>query len=414
MQVPGGPFLFEVPGALRVFMAVVLSAPPEKKSPWSKYYAERGVTRPPLAEGARPLFQRGPQPGRRPAAAAASKAPAVLSAELTAAIAAVTAEVGTTAAPFLTAMQKEAVTLELRRRARRRLIKAGAIFVAVALALPVVATFAFNREPGEPALEAHAEKIAAEMLALHSNAAQPLMTAATAVRPLPPVGLGHLRYEVVVTMQLRQALYVIAQTNGTEAYRMLQRSLVEAQQRAAKLRLFRPPAQPPELPQMPTLLRLVHRGGEPVVVTVPFAARRFGWRWRLQPAELGARTVSRALDGLPLESFANRPTLIFGSPESLADVRQRVRLARDYVTAVNKEARDRSVADAPAQESTRREAPGPGPTGVPDPNAPARPEPAERALPDPNVPARSGAKPPAPIDPNAPAVPRPKQSAPPR
>jgi hypothetical protein len=163
------------------------------------------------------------------------------------------------------------------------MLRAAGWIAGVALAVPVFMTFVVNTEPSATALERHGARIAAELLAVHSSPLQPLMTAGTVLKPPVRVGIGHLRFEVVVTMRLRVPLYTVAHTNGTEAYRQIQRRLEEAKERVSKLRHFKPPVQAPELPDMPLLLQLAHRMGEPLVVTVQFDAHRFGWKWRLEP-----------------------------------------------------------------------------------------------------------------------------------
>jgi hypothetical protein len=361
-------------------MAPVLSEPPEKNSPWSKYYAERGLSRPPISDLKRTEKERGPKEKRWMEPVPEAKPATPVSKELAEAIAAVTAAVpGSTAAPFITAMQKEAIAKELKRQRRRRLWRLGGWVTVAVLAVPVFVTFVINAEPSAAALERHEAKVAAELLALHSSPLNPLMTTATVRKPPVRVGFGHLRYEVTVTMRLRVPLYTVAHTNGTEAYRQIQRALEEAKERVSKLRLFKPPVRPPELPDMPLLLQLAHRMGEPVVVTVPFDAHRFGWRWRLDVPEIAGRFVNRGFDGLPLDQYAGSRTLIFGSPESLAEVRRLVKLARDYVTAAAKDERERAIFDNPAQEAA--------PVA---PGAVATPEPAP---------------PPVSADPNLPAVP---------
>lgn len=314
-----------------------------------------------------------------------NKPAAPVSKELAEAIAAVTAAVpGSTAAPFITAMQKEAIARELKRQRRRRLLRLGGWIVAMVLAVPVFVTFVINAEPAARALERHEARVAGEVLALHSSPLNPLMTSATVLKPPVRVGFGHLRYEIVVTMRLRVPLYTVAHTNGTEAYRQIQRSLEEAKARVSKLRLFKPPVRAPELPDMPLLLQLAHRMGEPVVVTVPFDARRFGWKWRLDPPEVAGRAVNRGFDGLPIEHYAGARTLVFGSPESLVEVRRLVKLARDYVTAAAKDERERAIFDNPAQEAPPAAAPV---ATVSDPTAPAQTDPPPPAVPDPNAPA---------------------------
>jgi hypothetical protein len=64
-----------------------------------------------------------------------------------------------------------------------------------------------------------------------------------------------------------------------------------------------------------------------------------------------ALAANRSFDGVPIEQYAGLHTLIFGSPDSLAEARRLVKLARDYVTAAAKDERERAVYDSPAQEA---------------------------------------------------------------
>jgi hypothetical protein len=135
-----------------------------------------------------------------------------------------------------------------------------------------------------------------------------------------------------------------------------------------------------------------------VTVRVPFDARRFGWRWRLDPPEYGVRGANRTFTGLPLDRYAGTPTLIFGSPDSLTEVRDKMRLARNYITEVGKAMHYHDIAEAPALGAGADTAAtaAPDAAAVADPNAPARVDPNAAAQPDPNAAALP--------DPNAPAV----------
>ncbi len=114
-------------GASFVIYLVLTETPAQH--PWAKYYSERGLSRPPVADLPRRSAQvRVNAPGAR--AKVASSKPAPISSELAAAVAAVTSQVarpGATAAPFITAMQREAVNRELKRRAAFRFMKDGFI-----------------------------------------------------------------------------------------------------------------------------------------------------------------------------------------------------------------------------------------------------------------------------------------------
>ena len=325
-------------------IAVSEETPKPKKDSWAQYYAERGVTRAPMKGTAR-------QPIAPRATAATTfgqvpppKSPEV-SPDLAVAVAAVAADLsGTTAAPFLTAMHREAALIEARRIMRIKVLKAGLWLTAVLIVLPLLARFAFNREPSDEALEAIAQKTTVQLLALLSNAALPLRGDAAICELRDRIDLTHLRYEVQATLRLREDLVVPAQTNGTQAYRQLQASVREAQQLDLKLHLFSA-ADGRRAPELPRLLQISRHAGDPVVVRVPFRAERFGWSWRFTPPQLGLRLVNDTLEGDTIERYAGSPYLVFGPPERFAEVRELMTAARDYILAVKKEAQLRAIVD---------------------------------------------------------------------
>jgi len=156
-----------------------------------------------------------------------------------------------------------------------------------------------------------------------------------------------------VTLRLRKPLYVPAVTNGTAQYRRLQQALLTARDQELRFNLFNASGAP-EIPTLPLLLQQSHRAGETIVVRVPFTARRFGWSWRIDAPQLALNLANRVLEGDSLERYAGLPHLIFGSPAALADVRQRVKLANNYLLAVAKtvqrQAEVVAVVDTPAAD----------------------------------------------------------------
>ena len=332
--------------------------------PWAKYYTERGLSRPELAElPTRPrvrINNTGARAAVRPA-----KAPAELSPELAAAVAAVVPRrplPGSTAAPFITAMQKEAVARELKRLARIRYARLAAAAVAVLVLLHVTVTRFVCQAPAENAIEAHVRGLPQAVLPFFSTPNQPLQAESVKITQADRIDAEHFRYVASVTLRLRQPLYVPAVSNGTAAYRRLQQALETARDQELRFQLFNA-TEAPETPELPLLLQQSHRAGETIVVRVPFVARRFGWQWRLEAPQLALQNANRAFEGDSIERYAARPHLIFGAPDTLADIRQRVKLANNYVLAVAKEvqrhadveavaevaATDLSIADRPAQ-----------------------------------------------------------------
>ena len=286
--------------------------PEPKNDAWAKYYAERGVTRPPMMELSRP-----PMAPRATTATKFGKAPppkpSALSPDLAGAIAAATADMsGLTAAPFITAMHREAALIEERRMMRIKVLKAGLWLTAVLIVIPLLARFAFNREPSDEALEAVAHKTTVQLLTLLSSAALPLQGDGAICELRERIDLTHLRYEVQVTLRLREDLVVPAQSNGTQAYRQLQASLHEAQQLELKLNLFSA-ADGRRAPELPRLLQISRHAGDPLVVRVPFRAERFGWWWRFSPPQLGLRLVSDTMEGDTIQRSGG-PKTRYGEP----------------------------------------------------------------------------------------------------
>ena len=337
------------------FMSGALSEePPKKKEIWGKYFAERGVTRPPMAKVARSLMPETTVPA---APAEWPKYPEfpskpALSPELSAAVDAIGAFLpGVTMSPFITGEQREVLLREKRRLARRKLLRAAGVLAVLLLTVPVVANYVFNRVPPDEQLTAQGHKIAAEALGLYSSKAQPFQADADTVEFVERIDWTTVRYEAQVTIRLRKDLFGPAQTNGTVAYRMLQQSLFEARQLELKLNLFPASSGGPQPPELPVLVQRTHRVGTPLVIKVPVTADRFGWRWRLSPADYARRSASATLQGLTIENYEGAPYLIFGTPESMTDVRKQMAAARDYIIAVKREAQLRTNIDpdAPGQ-----------------------------------------------------------------
>lgn len=377
-------------------MAAGLSELPEKKHPWAKYYAERGLSRPPMADLARLPA------GRKARGNDPAKSAPKMSAELAEIVAAVTAtKPDTTATPFITVMQKQAVAREVRRRARWRFARFGLALVAVALGLHIAVTRFFHRAPAAEALDDYGLVLATDVLPLYSSLHQPLQIDRATIEFSEKVGAQHLRYVAEVTLRLRQPLYVPANTNGTEAYRRLQQSLQTARSEELKFKLFSAVDAPPEAPELPLLLQMSHRAGEAFVVRVPFEAKRAGWRWRIEPPLLALRSVATPFNGAALVRYAGSPYLIFGTSETRAEIRQRERLARDYIIAVTKQVQKRAdfeaVVETPPASSALEM------LSIAD-EPPAAVAPEEVALP-------ATAHQPA-IDPDAPAIELPPESAP--
>jgi hypothetical protein len=360
-----------------------------EKHPWARFYSERGQSRPPMAVVVVPTPAKS---ARAKAATTAKENVSVVSTELAAAVAAVTAQqpvVGATAAPFITAMQREAVAIELKRRARVRMARFAAVAALALVAVHFAVTQLFNRAPSEEALAEHLQTFPETVLALYSSQRQPLQADGVVLSQSDRIDAQHFRYVATITLRLREPLYVPAATNGTATYRRLQTALQTAREQEMRFNLF-PPAQAPDFPTLPLLLQRSHFAGETIVVRVPFTAQRFGWQWRLEKPELRLRLASRALEGDSLGCYGETPHLIFGSASALATIRERTKLAHNYVFAVAREVQRHADGEATPDL-------GDLPAALADlPAQPASSDPIANAVAtDPDRPA---------FDPNAPAI----------
>lgn len=359
---------------------------PNEQHPWSKYYAKRGVVRPAAVELApRRVVKTRPVPVKK-------AAEPQVSAELQAAVAAVTAQTlapGMTAAPFISAMQKEAVAREMKRAFRVRLAKIATVAAVFLFAVHFSLTRTVFHTPFESQVRAHLKSLPEAVLAQYSSERQPMRADGVVVAQADQIDGSTMRYVAAVTLRLRKPLYIPAVTNGTMAYRRLQESLIAARDQEMRFNLF-PPNLAPELPELPLLLQPTHQAGETIVVRVPFTARRFGWTWRLGTPSVALRNASRILDGDSIDRYAGTPFLIFGGPETLVEIRNRTKQANNYVVAVAKAVQRQAfvtaVVEKPVESPIQpddatlplEESPA-GSEGF-DPNAPAIEDPKARKL----------------------------------
>jgi hypothetical protein len=407
-----------------------LSDKPDKKHPWAKFRAEPGVSRTPKVElpsrpapapaalpakpaprPERPLPGPRPAPARAPGPSAATPAPAArgsaaaparppaeasspVSDELAAALKKLAAEYAAPAvtnAPFVTAMQRQEEIRERKRESRRRLLTMAVVVLVAGLALHFTVTRILYRTPEPDAVEAHVQALPELVLPFYSTNRQPLQPGTVVYAETDRVDANRIRYAAEVTLRLRKPIYVPASTNGTAVYRQLQESLQLARQRDIKFSLF-PPGESPPHPDLPLLLQVSHRAGESITVRVPFEARRYGWGWRLLPAQIPLRSVNRTLTGDSIDYYADTPYLIFGQSGTMAEVRLLMRQARAYIIAVAQEVQRHADVEAVAET--------PPPAPSPSPDAPAADSAAQAA----NKPALSLEELTRLIDPNAPAV----------
>ncbi len=310
---------------------------------------------------------------------------------------------GTSTAPFITVGQKEALQRELRRRSIVRIGWIGVASLVGLAALHLVITRLVFRAPSAEALQDYAQALGVAVVPLYSSAQQPLQLAGTTVSRVERIDSSRRWYTAEVRLELRQPLYAPAMTNGTILYRQLQQSLQVARERDLKHNLISPEAGP-QAPDMPILIQMTHRAGEPLIVRVPFEARRFGWTWRIEPPQLMRRVANRTFEGSAIERYGNVPHIVFGPRNSMTEIRRRMRDARTYIVAVTKlvqrSADAEAIVEIPGVDPSMADAPALDP-GMPDPDAPAI-DPDAPAI-DPDAPALDPELPPA-VDPNAEAI----------
>jgi len=215
------------------------------------------------------------------------------------------------------------------------------------------ARFFFSDAPSVARLAATAQEAARHVLAEQRSPATPWRLEGARAEPVWRESAGTRHYDAVVTLRLEAALYAPAGSNGTESYRLLQRSLADARVAARRhgLDVAVPALQ--EAPELPELLDVTRREGERLVVRVPFIARRELWRWELgEPEPLFARS-NRRIEGQSLAAWDNKPYLRFDTAAERAAMRQQMQRARDFVLTTNREllARGLPPANRPAAEA---------------------------------------------------------------
>jgi hypothetical protein len=216
-----------------------------------------------------------------------------------------------------------------------RVILAAAAAVVLVVAGYQLLQQLFNRVPSESALTSLGAEVGATLRQRHSSEAQPLEFAEARPVLQGEVTGGRARYEFSVTLRLREPLFAPAESNGTQAYRDLQRTVFDLQGRLVQSRLYsvRPDLAVP--PTLPLLLARTHRAGERLTVVLPVAAVRRVWGWQLAPQWEQARMITPPLHGTVLAQQPARH-LIFGTADGREAMAQLQRAARDYVLQVQR------------------------------------------------------------------------------
>lgn len=216
-----------------------------------------------------------------------------------------------------------------------RVIVAAAVIFVLALVAYQGAQQVLNGEPSEAVLEELGVRAGNEFLRRFSTDSQPLRFDSS--RALLREGLtgGTGRYQLEVTLRLREPLFAPADSNGAQAYRDLQRSVFEAQARFVQARLYTAHPELAEPPVLPPLLARTHREGERLTVALPVEATREVFGWRLKPVWDKARVMTPPFQGTVL---AQQPAahLMFGTIAGRERMIELQEEARDYILAVQR------------------------------------------------------------------------------
>lgn len=308
-------------------MSATVVQPIEREHPWSRRYAEQGRERPQLVD-----FSHRAAGAAKPAIAV----PKSIWDEPLPEVELVNAQ----------RLAEIAAEIEARRRRDRiafwRLLGMAAGAVAAVIVAVEAWQFFGNDRPAPERLEAVAAEAAAQVLARLAAPSQPLALERVETELMAAAGSSRSDYEVVVTVRLRENLFGPADSNGAQPYLQLQRSVREAGDRMRQQRLF---LERPDLAaavELPLLLAPTHRAGERMVVRVPLAAERVGWRWRLEARPERMRPQGPLFHGRVLADYGREPRLIFGSPEAREKMRPLMNEARRFILAVNSELSARS------------------------------------------------------------------------
>jgi hypothetical protein len=215
------------------------------------------------------------------------------------------------------------------------------------------ARFLFSDAPSAAQLDATGQEAAQRVLAQRRAPATPWRLDHARAEPVWREGGGTRHYDAVVTLRLEAALYAPAVSNGTESYRLLQRSLADARVAARRHGLDVSVTALQGVPELPELLDVTAKEGDKLVVRVPFTARRGLWRWENGPPELIHARANRRIEGQALAAWGRAPYLRFDTAAERAAMRERMKQARDFVLRTNRELQARGLppANRPAAEA---------------------------------------------------------------
>lgn len=216
-----------------------------------------------------------------------------------------------------------------------RVLAAAAVIFVLAVAAYQLAQQVLNGAPSETALEELGARAGNEFLRRYSTAAQPLRYDSSRALLREGLSRGAGRYQFEVTLRLREPLFALADSNGAQAYRDLQRSVFDAQARFVQARLYTAHPELAEPPVLPPLLARTHREGERLTVSLPVEATREVFGWRLKPVWEKARVITPPFQGTVL---AQQPPahLMFGTISGRERMVELQEEARDYILAVQR------------------------------------------------------------------------------
>lgn len=233
---------------------------------------------------------------------------------------------------------------------QRRAVEAGrtretwrafrVVFVVAGLVVLLALGYTFsqrvlNRLPTDGLLDSVGRQVSAELLRRYGSELRPLEIAGTQVQLVPPEADGRARYELVVTLRLRQPLYGPATSNGAQAYLDLQRAVADAQARLVAARRYEAHPELATPPTLPPLLTLTHRAGERREFVVPLECTQRPWSWKVVPRFDLETERTTPFTG---QVMAYQPArfLDFASTDGRAQMRKLQQDARDYVLAVQR------------------------------------------------------------------------------
>lgn len=208
------------------------------------------------------------------------------------------------------------------------------------------ARFLFSDAPSATQLDATAQEAAQRVLTQWRAPATPWRLEGARAQPVWREGARTRHYDALVTLRLEAALYAPAVSNGTESYRLLQRSLADARVAARQhgLDVSVPALQ--DVPELPELLDVTAKEGEKLVVRVPFTARRGLWQWETGAPELIRARGNRRIEGQALAAWGRAPYLRFDTATERAAMRRQMQRARDFVLTTNRELQARGLPPA--------------------------------------------------------------------